>query len=1034
MLKDASKSQKISIFAQTLTSFMENNIPQEWNKFYLKDVSFVNLMMRRIYNVLIVANPYDAFMLEDDGRIEEKIYNEYMELGLRYPPTFTQVSTTEEAAAVLRSTVIDLVICMPGNADNDAFDVARDIKGKFPNIHCVVLTPFSHGITKRMQNEDLSIFDYVFCWLGNTNLILSIIKLIEDKMNLEHDIQEAGVQMILLVEDSIRFYSSILPNLYNYILEQSKNFSKEALNRHAATMRMRGRPKVVLARTYEEAQKLYDKYSNNTLGVISDARFPLKSAAKAFGNEVEQEANPEHGTDTFGREKCPDAGLRLFRYIRKTDPFVPLIIESSESDNRAKAEAEGFRFVDKNSKKMSVDLRRLMEEHMGFGDFIFRDPKTHEEIMRIRSLKELQDNIFNIPNDSMLYHISRNHMSRWLCARAIFPVSAFLKHVTWEKLQDVDAHRQIIFDAIVQYRHMKNLGVVAVFDRMKFDKYAHFARIGEGSLGGKGRGLAFLDNIIKRHPEFNQYENATVQIPKTVVLCTDIFDEFMMSNNLYPIALSDASDDEILKHFLHAQLPDSLIADFFTFFEATKSPIAIRSSSLLEDAHYQPFAGIYSTYMIPYLADKYQMLQMLACAIKGVYASVFYRDSKAYMTATRNVIDQEKMAVILQEVVGKDYGTRYYPTMSGVLRSLNYYPIGDEEAEEGIASLALGLGKYIVDGGQTLRVCPYHPHQVLQTSETEMALRDTQTQFYALDMKHVGDDFKVDDGFNILKLRVKDAVEDQSLNYIASTFDPYDQVINDGVYETGRKLITFAGVLQHDVVPLPELMQMSMKCGSEAMRRPVEIEFACNIHADKTCDFYLLQIRPIVDAKEMLDEDVRAIPDADCLLRSHNSLGHGISEDVTDVVYVKYDDHFSAMNNFYVADDIERINRKFLADGKNYVLIGPGRWGSSDHYLGVPVKWPHISAARVIVEVALKNYNIDPSQGTHFFQNLTSFGVGYFTVDTNTEEGGFVNKEMLDAMPAVEETQYVRHVRFDRPLRILMDGKKQEGAVLHPQE
>lgn len=1011
---------------------MENNVPQEWNKFYLKDVSFVNLMMRRIYNVLIVANPYDAFMLEDDGRIEEKIYNEYMELGLRYPPTFTQVSTTEEASEVLRSTVIDLVICMPGNADNDAFDVARDIKSRFPNIHCVVLTPFSHGITKRMENEDLSIFDYVFCWLGNTNLILSIIKLIEDKMNLEHDIQEAGVQMILLVEDSIRFYSSILPNLYNYILEQSKNFSKEALNRHAATMRMRGRPKVVLARTYEEAQKLYDKYSNNTLGVISDARFPLKSAAKAFGNKVETDAKPKHRTDTFGREKCPDAGLQLFRYIRKNDPFVPLILESSESDNRAKAEAEGFRFVDKNSKKMSVDLRRLMEEHMGFGDFIFRDPKTHEEIMRIRSLKELQDNIFKIPNDSMLYHISRNHMSRWLCARAIFPVSAFLRHVTWQKLQDVDAHRQIIFDAIVQYRHMKNIGVVAVFDRMKFDQYAHFARIGEGSLGGKGRGLAFLDNVIKRHPEFNQYDNATVQIPKTVVLCTDIFDAFMESNNLYPIALSDASDDEILRHFLRAQLPDTLVADFFTFFEATKSPIAIRSSSLLEDAHYQPFAGIYSTYMIPYLEDKYQMLQMLACAIKGVYASVFYRDSKAYMTATSNVIDQEKMAVILQQVVGNDYGIRFYPTMSGVLRSLNYYPIGDETAEEGIASLALGLGKYIVDGGQTLRVCPYHPNQVLQTSEVDKALRETQTQFYALDMQHVGEDFKVDDGFNIQKLRIKDAVEDQSLNFIASTFDPYDQVINDGVYEEGRKLITFASVLQHGVVPLPEILQMSMKYGSGAMRRPVEIEFACNIHADRTCDFYLLQIRPIVDAKEMLDEDVAAIPDSECLLRSHNSLGHGISEDVVDVVYVKYDDHFSAMNNYYVADDIECINRKFLSEGKNYVLIGPGRWGSSDHYLGVPVKWPHISAARVIVEVALKNYNIDPSQGTHFFQNLTSFGVGYFTVDTNTGEGGFVDKAVLDAMSAVEETQYVRHVRFEHPLRILMDGKKQEGAVLIP--
>jgi len=625
-------------------------------------------------------------------------------------------------------------------------------------------------------------------------------------------------------------------------------------------------------------------------------------------------------------------------------------------------------------------------------------------------------------------------MSRWLSARAIFPVSEFLKRVTWHKLQDVDAHRQIIFDAIVKYRRMKNLGVVAVFDRMKFDKYAHFARIGEGSLGGKGRGLAFLDNVVKRHAEFNQYEGATVQIPKTVVLCTDIFDEFMESNNLYQIALSDASDEEILSHFLRAQLPDSLIADFFTFFEATKCPLAIRSSSLLEDSHYQPFAGIYSTYMIPYLEDKYEMLRMLSCAIKSVYASVYYRDSKAYMTATSNVIDQEKMAVILQEVVGKQYGDRYYPNFSGVLRSLNYYPVGDELAEEGTASLALGLGKYIVDGGQTLRVCPHHPAQVMQTSEMEIALSDTQTQFYALDMKHVDDDFKVDDGFNILRLKVKDAYEDGSLTWIASTFDPYDQVIRPGVYETGRKVITFDAVLKQDVFPLPEILQMSMKYGAEAMHRPVEIEFACNINDDKTGEFYLLQIRPIVDSKQMLDVDVAAVDDDRCLLRSHNSLGHGVSEEVTDVVYVKYDDEFSAMNNYYVADDVERINRKFLAEGKNYVLIGPGRWGSSDHYLGVPVKWPHISAAKVIVEVALKNYRVDPSQGTHFFQNLTSLGVGYFTIDTNlsSADGGMVNKQMLDDMPAVEETQYVRHVRFDKPLKILMDGMKQEGAILIP--
>ena len=985
---------------------MPTQIPQEWTKFILKDVTFVNIMTRHIYNVLIVANPYDAFMLEDDGRVEEKIYDEYMELGLRYPPTFTQVSTIEEAEKVLATTSIDLVICMPGNADNDAFTVARAIKTKFPEIHCIVLTPFSHGITRRMENEDLSIFDYVFCWLGNTNLILSIIKLIEDKMNIAHDVKEAGVQMILLVEDSIRFYSSILPNLYNYILQQSKNFATEALNPHAATLRMRGRPKVVLARTYEEAMRIYNRYKDNCLGVISDVRFPHNG------------------------QRDPEAGFRLLEDIRKEDEYVPLIMESSESANKERAEKEHFHFVDKNSKMLSLELRHLLEEHMGFGDFIFRDPKTHKEIARVSTLKQLQDNIFKIPSDSMLYHVSRNHISRWLCARAIFPVSNFLKQVTWHKLQDVDAHRQIIFDAIVQYRHMKNIGVVAVFDRGKFDRYAHFARIGDGSLGGKGRGLAFLDNIIKMHPEMNQFPGATVRIPKTVVLCTDIFDQFMENNNLYPLALSDAPDEEILAAFLKAQLPDSYIADFFTFFDATNSPIAIRSSSLLEDSHYQPFAGIYSTYMIPRLADRQEMLRMLAAAIKAVYASVFYRDSKAYMTATSNVIDQEKMAVILQEVVGKDYGGRFYPNISGVLRSLNYYPIGEEKAEDGIASLALGLGKYIVDGGQTLRVSPYHPDQVLQMSDMEIALRETQTRFYALDTSYDGLDFKVDDGFNILNLRVKEAYKDGALNYIASTYDPDDQIIREGLYDNGRKIISFDGVLQQGVFPLPELMQMAMKYGSHAMRRPVEIEFACNLNADKTGDFCLLQIRPIVDAKQELVENVAAVPENECLLKTSSSLGHGISEDVHDVVYVKWDDNFSAANNPQIAMDIEKINRQFLAEGKQYVLIGPGRWGSSDPWLGVPVKWPAISAARVIAEIALPGYRVDPSQGTHFFQNLTSFGVGYFTIDTNRPDGGTVHKDVLDAMPAVDETLFVRHVRFDKPLRIMMDGKKQVGAVV----
>ena len=621
-------------------------------------------------------------------------------------------------------------------------------------------------------------------------------------------------------------------------------------------------------------------------------------------------------------------------------------------------------------------------------------------------------------------------MSRWLCARAIFPVSEFLKHITWHKLQDVDAHRKIIFDAIVQYRQMKNIGVVAVFDRHKFDQYAHFARIGEGSLGGKGRGLAFLDNVIKVHNEFRSFEGVKVQIPKTLVLCTDIFDRFMETNNLYQIALSDVSDEEILQTFLKAQLPSELREDFITFLNATNAPLAIRSSSLLEDAHYQPFAGIYSTYMIPHLNNIEPMLQMLGDAIKGVYASVFYKESKAYMTATQNVIDQEKMAVILQEMVGNIHQDVFYPTFSGVLRSINYYPIGNEKADEGIASLALGLGKYIVDGGHALRVSPYHPHQVLQTSDTEIALRETQTRFYALDLTHFDAPFEVNDGFNLKNIKVKEAESHGSLQYICSTYDAYDQVIREGFYPEGRKIVSFAGVLQQNVFPLPELLKLVQEKGVDAMKRPVEIEFACNVNADRTGSLYLLQIRPIVDARQLLTEKIENIKDETCLLRSDASLGHGIINNVEHVLYVKTPDDFSAAANYEVARDIERLNKCLVEENKPYVLIGPGRWGSSDHWLGVPVKWAHISGAKLIVETTLKNYQVDPSQGTHFFQNLTSFGVGYFTID-ETAHTGFYKQELLNNLPAIEETKHVRLVRTLQPLRIVMDGKKQKGAVVY---
>ena len=978
---------------------------QHLTQLYLKDTSFVNLMTRRIFNVLLIANPYDAFMLEDDGRIDEKLFNEYAALSLRYPPRFTQVSTETEAWGELHRNSFDLIIVMPGTDNSDTFDIARGIKHRFQHIPLVVLTPFSHGITARIEHEDLSDFEYVFCWLGNTDLLLSIIKLIEDKMNLDHDIEEGGVQQIILVEDNIRFYSSVLPELYKFVLQQSMEFATEALNEHQRTLRMRGRPKIVLARTYEEATTLYDRHPNNVLGVITDARYPR-------GGVVD-----------------PQAGVQLLAELRKRDPFLPLILESAESENALQAKAYNADFIDKNSKKMAVDLREVVKQRFGFGDFIFRDPQTHQEVMRANNLKEMQSAILSVPAESLLYHITRNHVSRWLRSRAMFPAAEFVKQLSWEELQDIDAHRRAIFEAIVDYRRMKNQGVVAVFRRDRFDRYSNFARIGEGSLGGKGRGLAFIDNIVKHHPELNQFDNATVMIPKTVVLCTDLFEEFMDHNNLYQLALSDADDAVILDAFRRATLPASLEGDILTFIEATSSPIAVRSSSLLEDSHYQPFAGIYNTYMVPLLDNRHRMLHMLCDAIKGVYASVFFKDSKAYMQATRNVIDQEKMAVILQEVVGRQYGDRYYPSISGVGRSLNYYPIGDELAEEGIVSLALGLGKYIVDGGQTLRICPHHPGKVLQMSDTEMALRETQTRFYALDLKNMGENFSVDDAFNLLKLSVREADKDGALQYLASTYNPTDQVIYPGVYPEGRKIISFVGVLEHDVVPLPHLLREVLHLGQEAMRRPVEIEFAVEVDAaTRSCVFYLLQIRPMVDVKSDVHIDLSEIRTENILLQSDNALGHGQMDDIADVVYVKTDG-YNAGNNPLIAEEISRINAKFLDKGEHYVLVGPGRWGSSDSWLGIPVKWPNISAARIIVEAGLTNYRVDPSQGTHFFQNLTSFGVGYFTINDFNGDGIY-NRALLDALPAVEETAYVRHVRFPKPLTIKLDGKKKLGYVL----
>ncbi len=984
-------------------------LDQPVSQLYLRETAFHNLMQMRIFNVLLIASPYDAFMMEEDGRVEEQLYFEYVSLNLSSPPRVTRVSHINEALELLSSKHFDLIIAMPGVDISETFTGARTIKRLYPTIPIVVLTPFSKEVSRRLAKEDLSSIDYVFSWLGNVDLLLAIIKLLEDKMNSENDILDVGVQMIMLVEDSVRFYSSVLPHIYRVLLNQSMVFSTEALNEHEQMLRMRGRPKVMLARDYEEAVELHRKFGKNLLGVISDVSFKREGV------------------------KDPQAGLRLARYLREHDPHLPIIIESSEVSNYVPAKQLGGVFLDKNSKKLSVDLGRAILDNFGFGDFVVRNPETQEEVMRLQSLNDIQKHIFEIPDESLFYHARNDDISRWLYSRAMFPLAEIIKRHHFRDIADAPQVKQLFFDLIVKYRRMKNRGVVAVFRKGRFDSYSNFARIGKGSLGGKGRGLAFIDSIIKKNPICDNFEGAGIQIPRTVVLCTDIFDEFMESNGLYPLALSDAPDADILARFTEARLPAALLEDLIALIDVVQGPLAIRSSSLLEDSHYQPFAGVYSTYMIPFVDDSWAMLEMLATAIKSVYASVFYSESKAYMTATSNVIDQEKMAVIIQEVVGETQPGGYFmPSFSGVARSLNYYPLNNEKPEDGVAEVAVGLGKYIVDGGLSLRFSPRHPRKALQTSTLDLALSSTQTHLYALDTNNIKDKFTIDDGFNLARKPVQDFAGTGALRYMVSTYDAADNVLRDGDTGRGRRVVTFANVLRDNVFPLAKALDFMLTAGSTAMDRPVEIEFAGVIDnkGKQKGRLYWLQMRPIIDKKDYVDDAVLNVEPADLIMRSNTALGHGNIDNISTIVYVR-PESFNSLNTRAIAEEIAAINRRFAAAEEYYALIGPGRWGTSDSALGIPVRWADISSARLIAESSLPGYRIEPSQGTHFFQNLTSFGVAYFTVDPRTEQGIY-NTEYLDSLAAEYESEYVRIVRFDSPLTIAVNGIKGIGVVCKP--
>ena len=980
-------------------------------KFYFSDISFKLLMKKRINNILVISSAYDYFILEEDGRIDEQIFNEYTALGLNYPPQFFHAGNESEAFSIIPEKNIDLIIIMPGSGFNDASELADKIKLNYPNKPIVLLTPFSREVSLKLSQRsvDLNKFDYVFCWLGHAEILLAIAKLIEDKLNVEFDVREVGIQTIILVENSIRFYSSYLPNIYKLIFKQSKEFMTEGLNAHQQMLRLRGRPKILLATNYEEAVELYEKYKNNLLGVISDVSFDMQGVR-----------------DT-------EAGIKLAEKIRNENPFIPILLQSTNIKYKKIADELKIGFLSKQSKILSLELRDYFIRQFAFGDFIFRNPVTFEEVDRAHDLHSLQHKIKEIPEDSFIFHVRNNHISKWLKARAFFEIARFFEPIKIEDFKNINEIRQFLFDAIADYRLRRIRGFIVDFKRENFDEYFLFSRIGEESIGGKARGLAFMDLLIKSNHLLDKYPDILITIPRTVVLATDIYDEFMEKNNLYKITQSDLTDEEILQNFIKALLPSHIQRDLFTYVSVIKTPVAIRSSSLLEDSFNQPFAGIYKTYMIPCVHEnKKLMVEMLNTAIKSVYASMFYKTSKAYMTATSNIIGEEKMAVVIQEVCGAQHDDKFYPSISGVARSIDYYPVSPAKAEDGVANIAFGLGKYILDGGLSLRFSPKYPQKIIQLSSIEAALKETQKNFYALDLNKESFKISTNESVNILKLPVKAAENDNTLRDIASTFDLKNNIIRDGINQEGKRLITFSNILKHNVIPLADILKTLLDIGKRELNNHVEIEFAVNFDTlpGEPKIFNVLQIRPIIENKDLTNVDLTHVSKEETIIYSQSAFGNGIFDQICDIVYIKTENYNSARNN-EITGLIEKLNEQFISEGRNFILIGPGRWGSNDPWLGIPVKWQQISAARIIVESGLENYRIDPSQGTHFFFNLTSLGVGYFTINPFINEG-FYDLNYLSGCKAFYEDDLIRHIRVKKPFIVKIDGRKGIGVILKP--
>ena len=969
-----------------------------------EEVAFNRLMQNRISKVLIVCSNYDFYMLEEDGRIDERIFDEYTALNLRYPPAFVHANSAKRAIKILEEDKIDLVMTWLDIGSLKAFETSIQIRDAFPDVPIAALSHYSSELRSRIEKENPGVIDFVFHWNGNVDIFLAIIKLAEDRMNATHDINEIGVKAILLVEDSLRFYSRYLPIMYKIILKQAASFMSEGLNEHRKMMIMRGRPKILLATQFEEGMALFQKYRHNLLGVISDVTY------------------------FRGGKKDSSAGFEFLKYVRSIERYFPVLIQSSDSNNEKRTLELKGKFLYKHSPTLEQDIKSYINKYFWFGDFEFWDPVQFKVLTTVKNLSDFQKALGEITDESLVYHAKRSEYSKWIRSRALFPLAELFSNVEYEDFEDVDQMREFLINAVKAYRMFKARGIISKFDKDTYDEYLGFARIGDGSLGGKGRGLAFIDNFLKRNKLFKKFDNVNISIPRTVVLTTEVFDEFIEKYELINYVAEDHTDEEILQEFTSKLLPLWVLQDIKKFLDIEKKPVAVRSSSTLEDSHYQPFAGIFSTYMLPNTGDE-RMLIMLSNAIKSVFASAFFKNSTAYLKATAHSVEESKMAVILQEVVGNQYGDVYFPNISGVARSINFYPIGNEKPLEGIANIALGLGEIIVGGGQGLRFSPHHPKKVLQLSTPASAKRDTQQYFYALDMDPDSYKLSVNQSINKKKISVRKAKDHPAMRFVASTYDIQNNVIKPGVLHDGQRVITFDNVLKYSTFPLPDILKELLRTGQREMRNPIEMEFAVNLDVPEGSakEFAFLQIRPIVESREKVSTLPEDFELSDAIIYSASALGNGTYDHIYHLVYVK-PETFNPANTRQISKAVEEMNKKFVEADKQYILIGPGRWGSSDPWLGIPVIWSQISGAKVIVESGLNHFRIDPSQGTHFFQNLTSFKVGYLTINPYMQDG-YYDVEYLNKKPAVYEDEYLRHIRFENPLTIIIEGPNNKAVI-----